>query len=171
MRDIKIKSSKVRLAQFRYYDLERHASEIPDEKFYAVLVEINGTYINALNLFEELPVYDRSSYANVSKDGLTEFGNKIVLVNGEEQEGKCLILEKGNLSYDLKKEEVTIKDIEKYVLDSELFFPDRLRLLDTNRKQISSIYRKRLLVDDTQKLNRFNEYFDSFEKGMELEKK
>lgn len=172
MRDLKIESSKLRLAQFRYYNLERQASEIPDDKAYTILAEINGTYINVLNPLETLPVYDRSSvYKNYTKDGMHEFGNKIFLVNGEEQDGPCFILELINMQNEFGKEIVTMKDIENYVLNSRMFFPDRLKLLEINRKQISSLYRKKLLLEDTQKLNRFNEYFSSFEKGKELEKK
>ena len=49
MRNEKIKTSKIKLAQMRYFDAERNGSEIPVEKCYAFLIDINE--------FDKLPEY------------------------------------------------------------------------------------------------------------------
>ena len=163
MRNLEVDVARIRLAQLRKYDVKRSASEIPEEnsKAYAILVEVNGTYINVLNPLEELPVYDRTPYANTTKDGVHDYGNKIVLVNGEEKDGPCYILEKEDMKYEFRKERVSIKDIENYVLSSKLFFADRIKLLDNNRRIPRSLYNKRLLLEDMERLNRLNNYLYS----------
>ena len=71
MRNLEVKSSNLRLAQLRYYELERHASEILDNKAFAVILEVNTfnkdedgnyiyNYINVFNPLETLPVFDRT---------------------------------------------------------------------------------------------------------------
>ena len=162
MRGIEIDKGRVKLAQVRYFDIERNASEIPEDKVYVVLINVNGTYINALNPFEELPVYQRTPYSNVTSDGRHEYGNKIQLVNGEEKDGVCFILELVDLGYEFRKDKVTIEDIENYVLNSKLFFKDRIKLLQGKRRLQKSLYDKKLLVEDMNKLNKFNEYISSY---------
>ena len=171
MRNIKVDTSRVKLAQLRYFNLERKASEIPEDKAYAVLVEVNGTYINVLNPMEELPVLDRSPYTNTTPDGLHEFGNQLFLVNGELQDGPCYILERENMKDHFRREKVSISDIENYVLNSKKFFVDRVELIEKDRKLLRDRYYKKLYLEDIKKLNKFNEYLDSFDKEKELEKK
>lgn len=121
----KISADKVRIGQIRYFDAEMNASEIPEEKAYAFLVDINGTYINPFNPLEEVPVYDRVNYTNTTLDGET-YGTKIKLVNGEVQEGMCYILEKGDGRDIFDKDIVSLKDMEDYMFKSSDFFVDRL---------------------------------------------
>ena len=161
MKSLEVDVSRIKLAQLRKYDAGRKASEIPDKKAYAVMVEVNGTYVNVLNPLEELPVYGRTPYANTTRDGMHEFGNKIVLLNGEEKDGPCYILETTDMSHELHKERVTIKDIENYVLNSKLFFVDRIKLLNGDRRIPRSLYNKRLVVEDMARLNELNNYLYS----------
>lgn len=127
MKNIEIKANKVRLAQVRYFDVEENASEIPHEPAYAFLIKVNGVYINPFNPIEEVPVYERVWYSNTTWEG-REFGTKIVLAQGEVQEGKCYILEleMGKKLFD--KDMITIKDLEDYMFNSEDFFVDRLEV-------------------------------------------
>ena len=158
MKNLEVDVSRIKLAQLRKYDARRKASEIPDKKAYAVMVEVNGTYVNVLNPLEELPVYGRTPYANTTRDGMHEFGNKIVLLNGEEKDGPCYILETTDMEHELHKEKVTIKDIENYVLNSKLFFVDRIKLLNGDRRIPRSLYNKRLVLEDMARLNELNNY-------------
>ena len=45
MNDKVIEASRLRLAQVRYFDSKRRASEIPPMRAYTFLVNVNGTYI------------------------------------------------------------------------------------------------------------------------------
>ena len=170
MRNLKIDVSRVKLAQLRYYEVGKGA-EISSNVVYAILVKFNGTYINPLNPFDELPVYDRTPYSNVTPDGRYEYGTKIFLVNGEEKDGLCYIIEKENISSDFRKDEVSIEDIEKYVLNSKLFFIDRIELLEKNKKLLGDKYYKRLYIEDIKKINKLNEFINSHNDKKELEKK
>ena len=171
MRNLKVDTSKVKLAQLRYFNLERKASEIPEDKVYAILVEVNGTYINVLNPLEELPVFDRSPYTNTTPDGKHEFGNQLFLINGELQDGPCYILEREDMKGELRREKVSISDIENYVLNSKLFFVDRVELLEKDKRLARDRYYKKLYLEDIRKLTKLNEYLNSFKKEKELEKK
>ena len=171
MRNVEFDSRRIKLAQYRYFNLERSASEIPEEKAYVILAEFNGTYINVLNPLEELPVLGRTPYPNVTSDGRHEFGNMLYLVSGTLQDGPCYVLERTDMAYAFHKEKVVMKDIENFVLNSDYFFIDRIKLLEGKKRAPKSLYNKRLLLEDTQRLFRFNEYLSSHDSEKKLEKK
>lgn len=164
MRNKEISADKVRLAQVRYFDVEANASEIPEEKGYVFLVNINGTYINPFNPIEEVPVYDRTWYSNTTWAG-REFGTKIVLVQGEVQEGICYILEweKGKDIFD--KDVVSLKEIEDYMFESDDFFIDRLEISRDRRwNPKEKLLRYKQIVEDARKGFILDEYLNR-EKG------
>ena len=152
-----INTSRVRLAQVRYFDVSRKASELPINKAYVVLANVNGTYVNILNPFCELPVFERSSYHNVNSLG-EDYGNKLYLVNGELQDGECLILENVDMKKELKKEKVTIEDIEEYVLTSNRFFVDRINLLKSGKRPSGKCSIKKIMKDDIDNMRKLNTY-------------
>ena len=132
MRNAKISADKVRIGQVRYFDIERNATEIPEDKAYAFLVNINGVYINPFSPLEEVPVYDRTDYSNYTLDGIPH-GTKIVLASGKVKEGPCYVLKKISGKDIFNKEVVTIKDLEDYMFASEDFFFDRLTVVKDGR--------------------------------------
>ena len=158
MRHTNIEASRVRLAQVRYFNAKENASEIPEEKAYAFLVNVNGTYINPFNPLEEVPVYDRVWYGNVREDG-ESYGTKIVLVNGEVQEGVCYILESFDVRDIFEKEVISMKDIEDYMFDSDAYFIDRIELIE-NRKlnPMEKLRRNKKIVEDIEKGMKLKEY-------------
>ena len=165
----KIKTNKLHLAQYRYYEVGR-GSEIPPVSAYCILAEVNGCYYNVLNPFLELPVYGRSNVSNTTRDG-EYYGSKILLKSGEEKDGLCYIMEFGDMEKSFKNKEVSINDIEKYVFNSSLYFWDRLDLLE-EKKDLSKTfisYSKRLNKDFTMR-EKFLEYLAAHDKEYVLKK-
>lgn len=170
MRNFKVDTSRIKLAQLRYYKVGKGA-EISNNYVYTILAEFNGTYINPLNPFDELPVYDRAPYSNVTPDGKYEYGTKVFLVNGEEKDGLCYVLEKENVASSFKKSEVDIKDIENYVLNSKLFFIDRIELLEKDKRLLKDKYYKKLYLEDIKRMNQLKDFINSHNEVKEYEKK
>lgn len=158
MRNERVDAKRLRVAQVRYFDVEKNASEIPEETAYVFLVNVNGTYINPFNPLEEVPVYDRAWYGNVTENG-ESYGTKIVLVNGEVQEGVCYILESFDVRDIFEKEVISMKDIEDYMFDSKLYFIDRIEL-NENRKlnPMEKLRRNKKIVEDIEKGMKLKEY-------------
>ena len=165
----KIKTDKLHLAQYRYYEVGK-GSEIPPISAYCILAEVNGNYYNVLNPFLELPVYGRSNVSNTTRDG-EYFGSKIVLKSGEEKDGLCYIMEFGNMEKKFKNKEVSVDEIESYVFNSPLFFWDRLDILE-EKGDISKAflsYSKGLKKDYLMK-EKFSEYLEAHDKNYVLKK-
>lgn len=169
MKNKGIDISKIKLAQIRYFDAERKGSLIPEEKAYVFLVDIGGEYINLFNPSEILPVFGRAPYSNITMDGV-EFGTKIVLLQGEIQDGPCYIIEKINSDDIFRKDEVTVEEIENYMIKSDRFFVDRIDIFE-RRKSIMDLGKRKKIRDDRVKLGKFEDYMRSQEKGYVYKKK
>ena len=160
--------SRIKMAEVRYFDTKRCAAEIPVNKAYVILINVNGTYINMLNPGEELPVFSRTKYPNVSKDGF-EFGTRICLENGELQDGLCFILEHDDMYTQFHEELVSMSEVEDYVLNSDKFYIDRIKLLQKGKKP-RNISIKKKMKEDLDSLDKFNEFLGTCEKGLQYKK-
>ena len=166
MKHTKISADKVRIGQMRYFDMEGNGTEIPKEKGYAFLVNINGVYINPFSPFEEIPVYDRGREQNYTLDG-EPYGTKIKIASGEVKEGPCYVLEKDDGREIFDKEEVTMKDLEDYMFASQDFFFDRMEVAKANRwKPKEMLYRYTQMSDDYIKLMNLDMYLNEKEKAV-----
>ena len=155
-----IKTSKLRLAQIRYFDSEHNGCEIPDMEAYALLANINDTYVNVLNPLEELPIYVRVPYSNTTIDG-EDYGTKIMLLAGEVKDGACYVMEDKDISNLFGADDVNLVDIEKYVIQSNLLFPDRIHLLEEKVIPHSKkMFYYRLLMNDLDKMEKFDKYIE-----------
>ena len=170
MKDVKVDSSRLRLAQVRYFNKEMNGVSIPSQSAYAFLVNVNGTYVNIVNPIEELPVYDRVPYTNTTLDG-EDYGTKLVLINGEVQDGVCYVLERTKIEDLFDKKEVYISDLEDYIMKSDKFFIDRIDLLrDKIGSQRRKSYYRRKMVSDLKLLDKFNNYLAEESKGVQYKK-
>ena len=91
MLNIKIDSKKLKLAQIKYFDVEHNGLEVTGQDVYAFLYDVNGTYVNPFNVFEEMPVYKRLPYSNTTLDG-DDYGSKITLAQGEPVDGLSYVI-------------------------------------------------------------------------------
>ena len=169
MKSTNVNTSKLRLAQVRYFDEEKNGTEIPRIKAYAFLQEVNGVYVNLLDPTEELPVYERTPYTNTTLDG-EDFGTKIILAQGEEKEGPCFVLEKVNVRELFGRDIVTIEDVEKYVLKSEMFFVDRMSLIKEKKGFIIHLGSRLKVMEDSKKFDEMNAFFAGHKKGIQYHK-
>ena len=170
MKNNVINTSNIKLAQIRYFNEKVNACEIPTIEAYALLVNVWGKYINLFNFTDELPVYTRAPYSNTTMDG-EDYGTKIVLVTGEVQEGPCYVLEPLRMKSVFRKEKISFGELEQYVLQSDLFFVDRIGLLeDANQKGIQKMKNNKKILEDSKKMAKLNEYFLSQGKGITYQK-
>lgn len=155
-----LETKNLKLAQIRYFDTYHNGVEIPDIKAYTFLYKHGDHYINYLNPYEELPVYDRVPYTNTTMDGF-DFGTKIVLAQGECMDGACYVIENMGVDNIFGMDTITSDQLEEFVLKSNLFFVDRLRLL--SNKKVVSLDSK--YSEDIEKTKKFKEYMRSSRKG------
>ena len=170
MKDVEVDSSRVRLAQIRYFNKEMNGVSIPKQRAYAFLISVNGTYVNVFNPIDEMPVFDRVPYSNTTHNGY-DFGTKIVLVNGELQEGLCYVLERTKIKDIFAKDKVFIHDLEEYVIESDDFFIDRIDLLrDKINSKKGKFYYRRKILQDFDLLYEFNDFLAEESKGVQYKK-
>lgn len=142
-----ISTSELCLAQIRYYEKDKSATEIPELKAYAILLNNAGLFLNIFDEnHEELPVYVRVPYSNTTLDG-EDFGSKLFLANGMEVSGKCYVVEELGLFDYFGYENVHIEDIEDFIMKSDLFFPDRVFLFKELDESNKNIYGDKNLKD------------------------
>jgi len=174
MKETKIDAKRIRLGKVTYFDTDYNGSAVPPVDAYAFLVDVGGTYINPFNLVDELPVYDRVPYTNTTKDG-EDFGSKIVLKQGEVQDGPCYVLERINVEDYYGVSDISLSMLEDFIIESNKFFIDRAELLEDNIKNGSLLrkrYAKKKLVEDKKTMEKFISFLADCEreKGMQFSK-
>ena len=164
MNNFKINTKDLKLAQLRYYETKYNGTEILPISCYAFLLSVNGQYRNILNPMEELPVYGRVPYSNTTISG-EDYGNKIILLSGEEKDGLCYVLENTDVKKMFSdKEVISFKTLKKCVCASKEFFIDRVSILKKERKLIpdSSFYHM-VMQKDLEKIEELKKLFEEKE--------
>lgn len=161
---MKISTKKLKLAKLKYFDEERNGAEVSDINAYAFLANVDGKYVNFFEPFseEELLVFKRSIYPNVTMDG-EYYGNKLIQVSGDARDGKCFIIENVDVSKLLGKSIISDEELSDYVCSSSMFFIDRAELLKRkkNRTLIRKSFINKRIAEDLQLMDEVDEYFDS----------
>lgn len=156
----KIPVNKLRLGTLKYFDKDVHGVEVSSFEAYAFLININGCYVNVLDIAEEeMPVFSRICYSNTTSSG-DSYGTKLIHESGNMRSGMCYIIEDVDLERMFGDAAVSLEKIEDYVINSDKFFLNRMALL--NRKQLSNKSKKKLsktIMDDHAKLQEINDYF------------
>lgn len=147
------------LAEFRIFDLELNASEIPPVYGYVFLVKDRDCYKNVFYPELDYPVYERVPYANTTLDG-EDYGSKIKLAQGELSDGPCYII-KCSFSNINDKRQISIDELKKYIFQSDKFFLDRVKLLqDHQLSTIECLQYDKKLMHDMFLLDEFPDYFE-----------
>lgn len=131
---------RIKRAEIRYYESDKNSVAIPDMKAYSILLDVNGTYINIVDPFKEINVYGRLPYTNSTISG-EDYGNKIISLSGNEEDGVCYVFEPKLPSEltDLVIEGtdlINIDDIYRYMANSDDFYYDRVDLLRKNPRLV-----------------------------------
>ena len=128
---MKINTKDLKLAEVRYFNVERNGLELTPPLSHVVLLNRGDTYINLLNCGELQPIYKRDKYKTNIYSDEEYIGTKIDLVCGNVQDGEAWLLNDTDFVQYFGCEEVEMTDIEHYVLQSNLFFKDRIELATT----------------------------------------
>ncbi len=171
-----IDAKRIRMGKITYFDVEHNGSLVPPIDTYVFMVNVNGTYINPFNLNMELPVYDRVPYSNTTRDG-ESYGTKIKHVQGEVENGPCIVLDKTDVGRLYGEEKISTDMLEEYMLRSDKFFIDRIELYEKikTKKNLFWALDNRLATirkrdvsqqyfDDMEKLDKYKEFLNECEK-------
>ena len=153
--------NNVRLAEVRFYCMEGLPTgwtmPLPEkEKVYAFLLK-NGNHYSNIISYEELPVYERI-YPEV-----------LELAYGEEQEGLCYVVSPftNEVFFFVL---VKFSEIVNYMVHSDKFFVVCFELI---KNRIVPMYQKeriRTMYEDSNKLDKFNQYLEEKGKGYQYHK-
>ena len=165
----KLPVNKIRKARIRYYEKDK-GCEIPEIEAYTFFLKVHDTYINLTHPFDECNVYDRSIYTNSTKSG-EDFGNRLVLVNGKEEDGICYILEPSLDAFN-DRDYISVEELEREIVyNMSVFYFDRWDLAFGDRKDCTTILeRLRIFKGDSTRREKFLKYLESKENEKKLKK-
>lgn len=154
---------KIKKAQLRYFDEEHNGVEIPEIKAYTIFVETDDGYVNLFTGLDNYNVYERLPYTNTTQGG-EDFGTKIRLVSGKEEDGVCYVLESKGMTELKGLESVTKEYLYKLILESEDFYFDRLDLLNAYPHMLGFFEKQAIKKKDKESLKKLFKYLDGHEK-------
>ena len=154
---------KIKKAQLRYFDEEHNGVEIPEMKAYTIFIEADGSYINLFTGLDNYNVYERLPYTNTTQGG-EDFGTKIRLVSGKEEDGVCYVLELKDMPELKGKETISDRELFDIVLKSEDFYFDRLDLLNAYPHLVGFFEKQAIKKKDKESLKKLFKYLDDREK-------
>ena len=155
-----LNTERLKLARVKYYDTKNNGAELSEIDGYAFLYQMDDhNYVNLFDPTEELPVLDRSMYSNVTSSGF-EFGNKLIHISGKLEDGPCYVIERISTKALFKKDVVSLSDVRRYVLSSDKFFVDRLRLIKELQEPFFTKARfLRTVIEDQAQMDQLQRYF------------
>ena len=162
-----IKTENLKLAEVRYFDVERNGLEFTPPLSHVVLLNRGDTYVSLLNCGDFAPIYKRNkSKSNVYSDDGEYFGTKIELVYGNLKDGEAWLLTDTDFTKVFGSEEVDMDTVEQYVLASDLFFKDRLELVESNaaRHGLPFFTIRSIVKKDEKSIQEMQDFFSEREK-------
>ena len=165
-----IDTSSLSLATVRYFNKERNGVEFTDINAYVLLINVNGKLYNYFTLDNNLLVFRRSVYSNVTSDG-TSFGTKLRYVSGNLDSGVCYILDRTDMKSVLKSDKASNRQIEDYVIKSSNYFIDREEIM--KRRRFSRFQRDKIeniIAQDEKNKRVFDKYMESASKEYQYKK-
>lgn len=174
----KINVKDLKLAELRCF--ENDNIKLTNPFGYGILLKINeGSYVNILNIGERYPIFERKQVLDfTSKDefrikNVGEYnGNVLQLLANKDQlkDGACWLIKNG--SFSSLGEQVTIEQIEDYVLNSDLFFKDRMDIAQDRLKKFKSPFKMLGIIEkDRSELSAVNHYFEKYEDSNKVKRK
>lgn len=161
MEKLEFDTSKMKLAQVRYFNEEKQSTEIPTIQGYVFLININGNYVNIFNSTKSINVYDRLPYSNTTIDG-EDYGNKLVICSGEVSEGICYVIEPFDIKLLLGEGKITYKQLEDVIINSNNFFVDRIHIIEDRKVFIKNrIKYKKILEKDRKSMAELDRYLNA----------
>lgn len=132
---MKIKTRDLREAAVRHFDVANNGLEYTLPLSRVILLNRGDTLINVLNPGEIAPIYYRvPNTTNYSGSMDDYFGSKVDLEQGKTKDGEAWLLEDTDFRLIFGEEEVSLREIEDYVINSNNFYHNRAELIK-NRLQ------------------------------------
>lgn len=118
--------NKLKLAELRMMEKEKIGIHNYGNAFLLV-DEANNSYINPIGLDDDLPVYEQDRHYYTYDENFEPIRPKVrpVIENGEE-DCPCYVICacQGELKKYFKKSQISLEELEKYIIDSKEFFID-----------------------------------------------
>lgn len=158
---MKVNTDDLKLAEVRYYDVEHNGLEYTKPLAYVVLLNRGDTYVSLLNPGDIAPIYERVPYTSNAVGTEDYIGTKIRQVFGDVISGEAWLLTDFDFTTKFDRKDVEIKDVEDFVLGSELFFKDRISLAqDRAKKSITQRFlMSKVIVKDQEPMREMLEFF------------
>lgn len=164
-----IKTDRIKLSDLGYYVRDKGV-EHGDSLSKVILVDFdgNGSYVNPFCIEEAYPVFKRAPYSNETPSGVT-YGTKLFPVSEDLVTGPCWGLCSDDFSETFGKEQVSLEELEDWVLSSSDFYKDRIAIAKRRLKS-SPFKRNRILRNDQPLVDAMNEFFSGRECGVQMVK-
>lgn len=146
---------RIKRAEIRYFESEKNGVAIPNMEAYAILVNVNGVYVNVVHPLEEINVWGRLPYSNSTNMG-EDYGTKIKLLSGKENDGVCYVIEP-TLPKEIEDlviddtNKINIGDIYWYIANSKDYYVDRISILKNNPGLVKLGKAKKIIDSDLEK--------------------
>lgn len=167
----KISSNCIKMVDLRYY-VDGKGIELGDTLSKGVLVDFgNGRYVNPFCISDSYPIFKRDFSSNTTVDGHS-FGTRVCHVSNKLVTGPCWILDNKDFSEVIGKSEISLEDLENYILISNEFYKDRIRIAE---KRLFKGKKKRkmmrMIAHDEELLAEMERFFVEREHGIQKVKK
>lgn len=167
----KISSSLIKMVDLKYY-VDGKGIELSESLSKGVMVDFgNGRYVNPFCVSDSYPIFGRSHSSNVTTDGHA-FGTRVYHVSNKLVTGPCWVLDTKDFSKVVGKEEISLEDLEDYILGSSDFYKDRIRIAEKRlfkgkkkHKMMKIISHDEILMADMER------FFNERELGVQKVKK
>lgn len=137
-----------------------------------VLVDFgNGRFVNPFCISDNYPIFERSYSSNVTCDGHS-FGTRVHHISNKLITGPCWILSNKDFSEVIGKDEISLEDLENYILSSDDFYKDRIRIAEKRLFNGKKKHRMmRIISHDEILLAEMENFFAEREHGIQKIKK
>lgn len=167
----KISSNCIKMVDLRYY-VDGKGIELGDALSKGVLVDFgNGRYVNPFCISDIYPIFKRDFSSNTTVDGHS-FGTRVCHVSNKLVTGPCWILDNKDFSEVIGKSEISLEDLENYILTSNEFYKDRIRIAEKRLFKGKKKHKMmRIIAHDEELLAEIERFFVEREHGIQKVKK
>lgn len=148
------------LAELKYFDMQHNGIEVTPPASFVVIYGVDGYYFNTLSSLEEFPTFERVP-GTTNSYGDEYFGTKVRVLSESCSTGPCwLINDEVDIQDAFAGEVVTRSEIEQYVLDSPLYFKDRLDIAKDRLLKFEQPFKMaRMVRKEREKIKEVDEFF------------
>lgn len=157
----KIKVKNIFFAELKYFSNEHQGVEVMDPLSCVMVAKVGEDYVNLLKMEERYPTFDRIPYSNDYQ--FEDFGTKLRLLTETVETGPCWVLceKPDDFSFD-EQENVSLSELEDYVLKTPTFFKERMAIAaERMNRYIHPFFMYRVMKKDIKKHQEMQKFFDS----------